>query len=63
MGPGQVEAKVWTRARLAELCGITESQAVEWALLLGNDYTENLVVGVFDPSPFGGRKAIAEKVM
>ena len=42
---GRLEARVWTRARLAELCGITEEQVVEWALLMGNDYTEGLLLG------------------
>lgn len=30
---------MWTRTRLAELCELTEEQVVEWALLMGNDYT------------------------
>lgn len=42
---GRLEARVWTRARLAELCGITEEQVVEWALLMGNDYTEGMLLG------------------
>lgn len=36
------KARVWTRKRLAELCGISESQVVEWAILMGNDYTREL---------------------
>lgn len=39
MGEGVVQARVWTRKRLAELCGISEQQVVEWAILVGNDYT------------------------
>lgn len=42
---GRLEARVWTRSRLAELCGITEEQVVEWALLMGNDYTEGMLLG------------------
>lgn len=38
----QAEAAVWTRARLAELLDLTEDQLVEWALILGNDYTLNI---------------------
>ncbi|CAM9806042.1 unnamed protein product, partial [Pylaiella littoralis] len=36
------QARVWTRERLAELCGISEQQVVEWAILMGNDYTREL---------------------
>lgn len=42
---GRLQARVWTRARLAEICGISEEQVVEWALLMGNDYTEGLLAG------------------
>lgn len=41
-GGGVAQARVWTRTRLAELCGISEGQVVEWAILMGNDYTREL---------------------
>lgn len=47
-----MEARVWTRPRLAELCGIEEQQVVEWAILMGNDYTRHLS---FDHLGVGGR--------
>lgn len=34
-----VTAPVWTRAHLAHLLELSEAQAVEWALLVGNDFT------------------------
>lgn len=39
---GVARARVWTRKRLAELCGISEQQVVEWAILMGNDYTREV---------------------
>ncbi len=41
-GGARARARIWTRTRLAELCGITEGQVVEWAILMGNDYTREL---------------------
>ncbi|CAM9262064.1 unnamed protein product, partial [Phaeothamnion confervicola] len=40
--PRTPTAQVWERARLAELCGVSETALVEWGLLLGNDYTAHL---------------------
>lgn len=52
---------MWTRARLAELCHLSEEQVVEWALLMGNDYTRGLLSGHLGAARrFGGRSA--EKV-
>lgn len=52
-GEGVARARVWTRKRLAELCGISESQVVEWAILMGNDYTRELS---FSGIGFGSHK-------
>ena len=34
-------AIVWRREKLSEILGMTESQLVEWVLLIGNDYTKH----------------------
>lgn len=56
---GRVKARVWTRERLAELCDISEEQVVEWALLMGNDYTEGLSLR---PKKLGGKGSRASRV-
>eukprot|EP01052_Picozoa_sp_SAG31_P033466 SAG31_NODE_3787_length_3882_cov_1.231827_2_plen_520_part_00 len=38
----EITAKVWTRRLLAELTGLTEPRLIEWAVLLGNDYTAHV---------------------
>ena len=57
---GGVEARVWTRPRLAELCGIDEDQVVEWAIFMGNDYTRHLSFGHLGVS--GRNKGRPERV-
>lgn len=37
-----MKAEVWTRQLFASMLGMEERQLVEWALLLGNDYTDKL---------------------
>ena len=47
---GGVMARVWSRALLSEVSGLTEQRLIEWAMLLGNDAT-----GGYRPSEFGSR--------
>jgi HrpA-like RNA helicase len=46
--PSVARAKVWTRAKLAELTGLSEAQVVEWGLILGNDFTGHFPAEEFD---------------
>jgi hypothetical protein len=54
LGGSVALAIVWTRAALAEMTGLSQSQLVEWAILIGNDYT-----GHFAPRVFGEGAAAA----
>ena len=46
--PAQVDIVVWSRKNLARAMDMTETQFVEWCILIGNDYTAHFKRNLFN---------------